>query len=45
MFQFNGFQWRKIFTRRIIFKKVSTKYKQSNKSNDPIEGEYKDLDE
>ena len=32
-------------TRRIIFKKVSTKYKQSNKSNDPIEGEYKDLDE
>tara|TARA_X000000368_G_scaffold218021_1_gene172082 strand:- start:310 stop:714 length:405 start_codon:yes stop_codon:yes gene_type:complete len=33
------------FTRRIIFKKVSTKYKQSNKSNDPIEGEYKDLDE
>ena len=33
------------FTRRIIFKKVSTKYKQSNKSNDPIEGEFKDLDE
>ena len=32
-------------TRRIIFRKVSTKYKQSNKSNDPIEGEYKDLDE
>ena len=32
-------------TRRIIFKKVSTKYKQSNKSNNPIEGEYKDLDE
>ena len=32
-------------SRRIIFKKVSTKYKQSNKSNDPIEGEYKDLDE
>tara|TARA_B100001996_G_C18368830_1_gene480805 strand:- start:13 stop:417 length:405 start_codon:yes stop_codon:yes gene_type:complete len=33
------------FTRRIILKKVSTKYKQSNKSNDHIEGEYKDLDE
>ena len=33
------------FTRRIIFKKVSTKYKQSYKSNDPIEGEYKDLDD
>ena len=32
-------------TRRIIYKKVSTKYKQSNKSNDAIEGEYKDLDE
>ena len=32
-------------TRRIIFRKVSTKYKQSNKSNDPIEGEYKDLDD
>ena len=32
-------------TRRIIFRKVSTKYKQSYKSNDPIEGEYKDLDD
>ena len=32
-------------TRRIILRKVSTKYKQSYKSNDPIEGEYKDLDD
>ena len=32
-------------TRKIIFRKVSTKYKQSYKSNDPIEGEYKDLDD
>jgi len=32
-------------TRKIIFRKVSTKYKRSYKSDDPIEGEYKDLDD
>ena len=32
-------------TRKIIFRKVSTKYKQSYKSDHPIEGEYKDLDD
>ena len=32
-------------TRKFFLKKLSTKYKQSYKSNDPIEGEYKDLDD
>lgn len=32
-------------TRKFFLKNLSTKYKQSYKSNDPIEGEYKDLDD